>query len=248
MSEALHTLEGWYVHQDFRTIDWPSWKLMKEDERQQAIDELLSFSAKWQQTEEQTQGSSSVFQILGHKADLLFMHLRPTLPDLSEIETEFNKTLFADVTVPSHSYVSVVELSNYVASDKDPETDPYIQRRLKPVIPKNRKHVCFYPMNKRRNGEDNWYMLTMEERREMMKSHGMIGRKYAGQVLQVIAGSIGFDDWEWGVTLFADDPVVYKKLIYEMRFDKVSAKYSEFGQFFIGNQLSADDVQQFLRV
>jgi hydrogen peroxide-dependent heme synthase len=126
MSEALHTLEGWYVHQDFRTIDWPSWKLMKEDERQQAIDELLSLSAQWQQTEEQKQGSSAVFQMLGHKADLLFMHLRPALPELSEIETEFNKTLFADVTVPSHSYVSVVELSNYVASDKDPETDPYI--------------------------------------------------------------------------------------------------------------------------
>ncbi len=248
MNEALQTLEGWYIHQDFRSIDWPSWKLMSPEERQEAVDELLSLYASWKETEERKEGSSGMFSILGHKADLLFMHLRPTLEELNDIETQFNKTRFADVTLAGYSYVSVVELSNYVASaNKDPETNAYIQRRLKPIIP-DRKHICFYPMNKRRTDQNNWYMLSMDERREMMRSHGMIGRKYAGQVMQVIAGSIGFDDWEWGVTLFADDPLVYKKLIYEMRFDEVSARYSDFGNFLVGNKLSEEQLQTILKV
>lgn len=248
MSEALQTLEGWYIHHDFRSIDWPSWKLLSPEDRHAAIDELINLSNTWQATENEKQGSSGIFSIIGHKADLLFMHLRPTLEELTDIETAFNKTRFADVTIPGYSYVSVTELSNYVASDKvDPDTDPFIQRRLKPIIPDN-KHVCFYPMNKRREAENNWYALTMEERRDMMKSHGMIGRKYAGKVTQVISGSIGFDDWEWGVTLFADDPVMYKKLIYEMRFDEVSAKYSEFGNFLVGNQLTHEQLLELLNV
>ncbi|MDQ0338412.1 chlorite dismutase [Caldalkalibacillus uzonensis] len=248
MSEAVHTLEGWFVHHDFRTIDWASWKLMSPEDRQAALDEVLSLTAAWRETEEQKQGSSGMFTILGHKADLLFLHFRPTLEELIELEATLNKTKFADVTLPSYSYVSVVELSNYVASDNvDPETDAYIQRRLKPVIPDN-KNICFYPMNKRREAGQNWYTLSMEERREMMKSHGLIGRKYAGQVTQVISGSIGLDDWEWGVTLYADDPVTFKKLIYEMRFDEVSAKYSEFGTFLVGNKLSEEALRAYLDV
>ena len=109
--------------------------------------------------------------------------------------------------------------------------------RLLPQVP-DRRYVCFYPMNKRRYGSDNWYSCPIEERQLLMREHGMIGRRYAGQVTQVISGSIGFDDWEWGVDLFADDPLVFKKLVYEMRFDESSARYAEFGPFYFGIRLA----------
>ncbi|GAB7386927.1 heme-dependent peroxidase [Bacillaceae bacterium] len=248
MSEAVHTLEGWFALHDFRTIDWTVWKALSEEERTETKNELFALLDGWAATEREKSGSSASFTIVGHKADLLFVHFRPTLEDLDALETAFNKTRFAEVTAQSYSYVSVVELSNYVASPGvDPLQDPHIQARLKPMIPKT-KHVCFYPMNKRRQGQDNWYMLSMEERREMMRSHGMIGRKYAGRVTQIITGSVGLDDWEWGVTLFADDPITFKKLVYEMRFDEVSARFGEFGSFFVGNRLERDGWNAYLNV
>jgi len=118
---------------------------------------------------------------------------------------------------------------------------------LKPALPKS-KHMCFYPMNKRREGGDNWYMLSMEDRRNMMRSHGMIGRSYAGRVKQIITGSVGLDDWEWGVTLFADDALTFKKLVYEMRFDEVSARYGDFGSFYVGNLLDETKFQRMLQI
>jgi hydrogen peroxide-dependent heme synthase len=248
MSEAIHTLEGWFALHDFRSIDWAAWKALSQEERKAALDEVLSLRRAWSQTEEQKQGSSGLYSIVGQKADLMFVHFRPTLQELNELETELNKTLFSEITVPAYSYVSVVELSNYVAKEGvDPETDPYIQGRLKPTLPET-EHICFYPMNKKREGNDNWYMLSMEERREMMRSHGMIGRKYAGKVTQIITGSVGLDDWEWGVTLFADDPIQFKKLIYEMRFDEVSARFGEFGSFFVGNRLTDDQFVQMMEL
>ncbi|MEX2104798.1 MAG: chlorite dismutase family protein, partial [Bacilli bacterium] len=129
----------------------------------------------------------------------------------------------------------------------DPMEDPDTVARLKPILPRT-NHICFYPMNKKRDNDDNWYMLSMEKRRELMRSHGMIGRSYAGRVKQIITGSVGFDDWEWGVTLFADDPITFKKLVYEMRFDEVSAKYGEFGAFYIGNLVNSDKLNKLLKV
>jgi chlorite dismutase len=105
--------------------------------------------------------------------------------------------------------------------------------RLTPDIPPAR-YVCFYPMDRRRGEQKNWYMLPIQERQRQMHEHGLVGRRYAGEVRQIITGSVGFDDWEWGVTLFAEDPLVFKKLNYEMRFDEVSAVYAEFGEFFTG--------------
>ena len=102
--------------------------------------------------------------------------------------------------------------------------------RLYPEIP-DRKYICFYPMDRRRGEAKNWYQVPMNERQRLMREHGMMGRRYADDVKQIITGSIGFDDWEWGVDLFADDPLVFKKLIYEMRFDEVSAVYALFGSF-----------------
>lgn len=248
MSEAAQTLEGWYCLHDFRKMDWVSWKAISSDEREFAIKEFMTFLEKWEGVEARKEGSHALYSIVGQKADFMLMLLRPTMEDLNEIENAFNKTTFAQYTIPTYSYVSVVELSNYNPSnDVDPETDPMIQGRLKPELPKW-KHVCFYPMDKRREGNDNWYMVPMEERKKMMYSHGMIGRSYAGKVKQIITGSVGFDDWEWGVTLFANDVLQFKKLVYEMRFDEVSARYGEFGSFYVGNQLTKEAVPNFLHI
>ncbi|MCR8659433.1 hydrogen peroxide-dependent heme synthase [Paenibacillus endoradicis] len=248
MSEVAQTLEGWYALHDFRTIDWTAWRLADEGERSKAVTELNDFLAQWSSVSEARTGSTVVYSVVGQKADLVFMHLRETLEELNAIETAFNKTSFASFTYSVYSYVSVVELSNYMGhSTGDPMENPELVARLKPALP-NAKHICFYPMNKLRNGADNWYMLSMDERKTLMRSHGMIGRTYAGKVKQIITGSVGFDNWEWGVTLFADDPLQFKKLVYEMRFDEVSARYGEFGDFYIGNQLDSDKWQTLLSI
>lgn len=248
MSEAVQTLEGWYSLHDFRTINWTSWKYITEDEREKATEELLAFLDRCRRTEAKKLGSTAFYSIVGQKADFVFMHLRETLEELNELETEFNKTSFAEHTVPAYSYVSIVELSSYMAKPgSDPMQDPEIAARLKPELPRS-KHICFYPMSKKREGGDNWYMLGMEERRNMMRSHGAIGRSYAGRVKQIVTGSVGLDDWEWGVTLFSDDALQFKKLVYEMRFDEASARFGEFGEFFVGNLLDAERVRRMLQV
>ncbi len=249
MSEAAKTLDGWYCLHDFRTVDWATWKMLPEDERAAAINEFLGLVEKWNKTQDENKGSHALYTIVGQKADFMMMLLRPTMEDLNALELEFNKTKLAEFTIPAHSYVSVVELSNYLPSDsdEDPYQNPHVRSRLYPTLPTS-KHVCFYPMDKRRQGDDNWYMLPMEDRKKLMYSHGMIGRQYAGKVKQIISGSVGFDDYEWGVTLFADDVLQFKKLVYEMRFDEVSARYGEFGSFFVGNILTPDQVSEFLHV
>lgn len=248
MSEAVQTLEGWYALHDFRSINWSSWKYVSEDERSKALDELHSFLNEWNGIEEERKGSTALYSIVGHKADFVLFHLRETLEELNDLETAFNKTSFAEHTVPAYSFISVVELSSYMAKPgTDPMQDPDILARLKPALPKA-KHICFYPMNKKREGADNWYMLGMEERRNFMRSHGMIGRNYAGKVKQIITGSVGLDDWEWGVTLFSDDPLQFKKIVYEMRFDEASARFGEFGDFYVGSRLDYDKVSAMLRV
>lgn len=247
MSEAAQTLDGWYSLHDFRSIDWSLWKSVSSDERQAAIHEYHGLLEKWNSTQNNKQGSHALYTIVGQKADFMMMILRPTMEELNEIENEFNKSKLAEFTIPVHSYVSVVELSNYLPAGEDPYQNPEILARLYPILPKA-KHICFYPMDKKRQGVDNWYMLPMEERRGMMRKHGMIGRQYAGKVKQVITGSVGFDDYEWGVTLFADDVLQFKKLVYEMRFDEVSARYGDFGAFFVGNLLEEDKISKFLHV
>ena len=239
MSEPAQTLDGWYSLHDLRSVDWTSWKLASNEEREAALSEFFQLIEKWNDAEANGQGSHAIYSVVGQKADLMIMLLRPTMKELQQIETEFNKTKLAEYLIPAYSYVSVVELGGYnpSQSDEDPYQNEYVKSRLYPVLPKT-DYICFYPMDKRRQGEDNWYMLPMEERRNLMRSHGMIGRQYAGKVKQIITGSVGFDDYEWGVTLFADDVLQFKKLVYEMRFDEVSARYGEFGAFFVGTILN----------
>ncbi|MBO8156582.1 MAG: heme-dependent peroxidase [Bacillaceae bacterium] len=247
MSEPVETLDGWYSLHDFRTIDWTAWKLASPDERETALHELKQLIEKWEAVEGDKKGSFGIYSIVGQKADLLFWNLRPTMEELNELENDFNKSKFAEFTIPAYSYVSVVELSNYMAQGKDPETDPEIQARLKPILPKW-DHICFYPMDKRRMGDDNWYMMSKEDRGKLMYAHGKTGRKYAGKIRQIITGSIGFDDWEWGVTLLGHDVLQFKKLVYEMRFDEVSARFAEFGSFYVGHRMERDQFPAYMQV
>jgi hydrogen peroxide-dependent heme synthase len=194
------------------------------------------------------------FAVLGHKADLGIMALGP---DLARLQA-FGQELMAAPLEPTFSYVSLTERSEYTSTEdeersrlerEDGVTDPaelerrltawrsrmgeYLEHRLHPQLPQ-KACICFYPMSKRRAGSDNWYALDFEKRKALMAGHARVGREYAGRVLQLITGSTGLDDWEWGVTLLADDPTTLKEIVYEMRFDEVSARYAEFGPFFVG--------------
>ena len=134
MSEAAQTLEGWYALHEFRSMDWTAWRLASESERSRALDELHACLAQWNETEEQKLGSTAVYAIVGQKADFVFMHLRESLEQLNAIETAFNKTTFASFTYPTYSYVSVVELSNYMGQPgSDPMDNPEVVARLKPM-------------------------------------------------------------------------------------------------------------------
>jgi peroxiredoxin len=194
-----------------------------------------------------------LFAVLGHKADLGVMALGPDLARLQAFEQE----LAAAPLVPEWSYLSLTELSEYTSSEDDErarlvdeegldgraleerlrawqeQMAEYREHRLHPRLPLKRA-VCFYPMSKRRGPDANWYALPFDERKRLMGGHARVGRTYSGRVLQLITGSVGLDDWEWGVTLLADDPAALKEIVYEMRFDDVSARYAEFGPFFTG--------------
>ncbi len=225
MSQAAETLDGWYSLHLFYAVDWASLRLAPKDERDALVTELQSFLENTATVRSSKSGDQAIYNITGQKADLLLWFLRPEMKSLNHIENEFNKLRIADFLIPTYSYVSVIELSNYLAgkSDEDPYENPHIKARLYPELPHS-DYICFYPMNKRRNETYNWYMLTMEERQKLMYDHGMIGRKYAGKIKQFITGSVGFDDFEWGVTLFSDDVLQFKKIVYEMRFDETTAR------------------------
>ncbi len=249
MNEAAVTLDGWYALHDFRSIDWASWKLLTEEDRTTAVNEFIAYLEKINEADIAKTGAHAFYTIVGQKADFMMMTLRETMEELQDVENAFNKLMIADFTIPTYSYVSVVELSSYLGGDstEDPYQNPHVRARLYPELPRS-KYVCFYPMDKKRDGNDNWYMLSMDERKNLMRSHGMIGRGYAGKVKQIITGSVGLDDHEWGVTLFSDDVLQFKKLVYEMRFDEVSARYGEFGSFFIGNYADNEKITAFLAI
>ena len=245
MNEAAKTLDGWYSLHLFYAIDWTSLKTVPEDDRNTIVEEFKKFLEGLETVHNNKEGSHAFYNITGQKADLMLWFLRPDVKQLNALENELNKLDISDFLIPTYSYVSIVELSNYLAGDSD--ENPYVKARLYPEVPRS-EYVCFYPMDKRRDGEDNWYMLDMEHRRSLMRSHGLIGRSYAGKVKQFITGSVGLDDYEWGVTLFSDDMLQFKKLIYEMRFDEVSARYGDFGAFYVGNILNIDELNDFFKL
>lgn len=256
MAEVPGTLEGWYALHDFRTLDWERWGAKAEAGRREIIDEAAAYLRAAEAAVDSGEGASALYSIVGHKADLCLLHLRPTVDQLGAVERAFNKTRLAGFTSRPYSYLSVTELSLYEAyarggGSEDPESlkqQPFAQRRLKPPIPDadEMRYGCFYPMNKRRGEVFNWYAADMDERRRMMREHGSTGRKYHGRVQQMITGSTGLDDWEWLVTLWAKDSLDIKKLVYEMRFDEVTAKYGEFGPFYFGMRVHPDGLSGIL--
>jgi hydrogen peroxide-dependent heme synthase len=255
------TLEGSSLLHQFFRFDWKAWRsTLASDRGQFAAD----FVAALKKLEHGAGGAQTgLFSQLGHKGDLILVHFRDSFEALNQVELDLAQTGFYDFLTPTHSYVSVVELGLYESSRKTyeaasakgfenhtPEWNAVIQDSLKrgaeamkprlfPAIP-DAKYLCFYPMDRKRGEQVNWYTVPFAERQRMMHEHGMIGRRYGDVVKQIISGSIGTDDWEWGVDLFADDPVVFKKLIYEMRFDEVSAVYALFGQFYLGVRLPVE--------
>ncbi|GFZ79340.1 putative heme-dependent peroxidase [Compostibacillus humi] len=246
MAEAVVTMDGWCALHDMRSFDWASWKVASEEERKKAVTELKELMDKWQAVEDAKNGSHAVYKVVSTKADLMFMFFRPTMEELEEIKTELNKSTIGDYLIPSYSYVSIVEMTKHNPLDdgKDRELSPQVEARLKPILPKW-EHACFYPMSRRRWRDYNWFEISRQERTRLLYEHGMTGRKYAGKVKEIITGSIGLDEFEWGVTLFAHDALQFKKIVYEMRFDEVTAKYAEFGDFIIGNYLPKEDVDKY---
>ena len=165
--------------------------------------------------------------ILGHKADLAFLAIGPDLWRLRALQTDLQAAGLEVVD----SYVSLTEKSEYAANVPEAQK----QARLFPVLPPEGKTAfSFYPMSKRRNVEQNWYSLPFEERLELMYEHGKVGRTFAGRIAQLITGSTGLDDFEWGVTLFGVHPDDLKECVYTMRYDPASAVYAEFGPFYTG--------------
>jgi len=263
------TLEGASVLHQFFRFDWKAWRSCADGEREKIAAEFVAALKKLERGETDAPVRSALYSQLGHKGDLMLIHFRESLEALNQVELDLAQTEFYGFLEQTHSYVSVVELGLYESSRKtyeaasakgfeahsaewNAEIAASLKRgadamapRLFPAVPEA-KYLCFYPMDRKRGEGVNWYTVPFAERQRMMHDHGMIGRRYGEFVKQIISGSIGMDDWEWGVDLFAEDPVVFKKLIYEMRFDEVSAVYALFGQFYIGVRLQMEKMGDWL--
>jgi chlorite dismutase len=260
------TIEGYSTLHQMMRFRWTAWRGLAENSRREITAEAAKLFAEM---ETKPDGQSALFSLLGHKGDLMLVHFRDSFDQLNQAELDVARLRLNEFLEPTTSYLSVIELGLYESTLKtykaladqgaephSPEWNQAIQEiitrqkeamkpRLYPAMPPNR-YLCFYPMDRRRGEDKNWYTLPMEERQRQMNEHGMVGRRYAGEVKQIITGSIGFDDWEWGVDLFADNPLVFKKLIYEMRFDQVSAVYALFGTFYIGLRCPANRLHDLL--
>ncbi|MFN2399161.1 MAG: hydrogen peroxide-dependent heme synthase [Gemmatimonadaceae bacterium] len=264
------TVEGWYMlHQivsvkrdGLRVLPADSMAAMKEGS-------LAALRALMAQGSNKVgaDGWTTAVSLIGSRADLMIVHARSTIDEIGCAQQHLAREPLFDYLAPVYSFLSVAEAPLYGATvraardavarggevgDAEYKTAmidrareergaPHIHGRLYPPLPESMPYVCFYPMSKRRDAGQNWYALPLEERSHLMQAHGVTGRRYAGRVQQIISGAIGFDAWEWGVTLFARDPLEFKKVVTEMRYDEVSAKYAEFGEFFVGKIVTAEE-------
>ncbi len=248
------TIEGYSVLHQMMRVRWAAWRQLPIADKTAVVEEAAGLLASM---EASSGGQSALFSLLGHKGDLMWIHFRRSFDELNQAELQLAQLALNDYLEPTTSYLSVIELGLYESTIKAyrdlkdrgiaPHSEDWkreigdvlarqkeaMHPRLFPELPRHR-YVSFYPMDRRRGEAKNWYTLPIEERARQMNEHGLVGRRYAGEVRQIITGSIGFDDWEWGVDLFADDPLVFKRLIYEMRFDEVSAIYAVFTHFYVG--------------
>lgn len=263
------TLEGSSLLHQFFRFDWKAWRQLPAAERERIAAQAIELLKSLERANPDAPVRSALFSELGHKGDLILVHFRESLEALNQVELDLAQAEFYDFLTPVHSYVSVVELGLYESTRKTyeaadakgleahtPEWEAEMASTLKrqseamaprlfPAVP-DAKYLCFYPMNRKRDEEVNWYTEPFADRQSMMQEHGLIGRRYGDRVKQIISGSIGMDDWEWGVDLYANDPVAFKKLIYEMRFDEVSAVYALFGQFYIGVRMPMEKLAGWL--
>ena len=255
------TVEGASVLHQMMRFRRPAWRTLSLEEKESVLREA---SAWLEDAERAADGrQTALYSMLGHKGDLMLVHFRRSFEELNQAELCLARLRLSDFLEPATSYLSVIELGLYESTARtygalaargiEPHSDEW-RREIESVLDRQRqamaprlwpeipaaKYICFYPMDRRRGESVNWYTEPMAGRQRMMHEHGLVGRRYAGEVRQIITGSIGFDDWEWGVDLFADDSLVFKKLIYEMRFDQVSAVYALFGPFYIGVRVPAD--------
>jgi chlorite dismutase len=260
----LVSAEGWHVLHLFYKIEHGQWSMLSSEEKLRARTNLSDLIQEIRTTD----GCQVLtFSMVSPKADIGFMLLCADLHVANCIEKRLTLSLGADVLTPTFSFFSMTERSEYTTSEAEyvaqldneglvPGTPAhetklaewrarmakYMKDRLYPVLPPW-EAMCFYPMAKRRGlPGQNWYALPFEKRKELMLGHARVGRKWHGKILQLITGCTGLDDWEWGVTLLAHDPMDLKGIVYEMRFDEVSAQYAEFGDFYTGLQLPMDEI------
>jgi chlorite dismutase len=269
LPEVPLTVEGASVLHQMMRFRWGAWRALDAGRRSAILGEAMEALGAWEKPDNGRQ--SAVYSLLGHKGDLMFVHFRHTFEELSQAQTRLAQLALSDFLEPTTSYLSIIELGLYESSadtyaelarrNIKPHSDEW-KREIESVLDRHRKamaprlwpeipaakYICFYPMDRRRGESKNWYQEPMASRQRMMKEHGLIGRRYAGEVRQIITGSIGFDDWEWGVDLFAEEPLVFKKLIYEMRFDEVSAVYALFGAFYVGLRVPVSGLGDWLKV
>jgi hydrogen peroxide-dependent heme synthase len=263
-NSALVPEQGWHCLHLFYRIEFGPWQLLNREEQNAAKTNL---TALVQEVRALTSTQLLTLSIVTPKADLGFMLITPDLHEANRIEKRLSASLGPDILVPVYSYLSLTEESEYATSEEEYADTLAKEQKLEPGSPefsaamdafreriKHYRHdrvyptlpdwpiVSFYNMNKRRGEQRNWYALPFSERRSLMKGHANVGRQYAGKVKQLITGSTGLDDAEWGVTLFARDTFQIKAIVYEMRFDPVSAEYADFGEFFIGIQLPLDEL------
>ncbi len=252
------TVEGWYVLHQVFSLDRV---LLREWASGSTADLAPGVRRAFDELREPAGGGwSALFEVIGSAADVMVVHFRPTLDAIGVAQRRLADEAVSSFLDPVYTFLSVTEAGLYhvtaelaraaaarggaVGDDeyrteltervKQERESVHTRRRLYPPLPAELPYVCFYPMSKRRETGQNWYALPLDERSRLMQAHGTTGRRYAGRVQQVISGAIGFDAWEWGVTLFARDPLDFKKLVTEMRFDEVSAQYAEFGEFYVG--------------
>jgi chlorite dismutase len=224
VTSAVQPAEGLNVLHLFGKVHAPGSVAVDTDRLRSAVDKLAA------------DGATVVpVAVLGHKADICLMAVHVDWVGLRRFQTEVARS---GVTVVD-SYTSVTELSEYAVDTPENER----RLRLFPKLPPKDKHAwCFYPMSKRRNVGANWFSLSYEERRDLMREHGMSGRKFGGRIAQLITGSTGLDDYEWGVTLWGQHVDDLKAVVYTLRYDTGSAVYGEFGRFYVGVTDSLDEV------
>jgi peroxiredoxin len=261
--KPLRPQEGLGALHLFYRVDMNVWRAKSPDERAVALDYLETLVTTARQQPQTQVITAAMFA----RADIGFMILTPDLHDLNALEKSITISLGPDVLVPEFTYFSMTEKSEYSTQDDEyaleiektegkmrgsTESEAalaifrerirhYTHDRLYPVLP-DWEYFCFYPMSKRREPTQNWYALDFQKRRELMKGHMRVGRTYSGRVRQLVTGSTGLDDWDWGVSLFAHNPSDIKAIVYEMRFDEVTHTYGEFGPFYNGLPLPLKEI------